>query len=242
MTDDEYEFRKQNYEYCMWKYAVNQAIWDSKNNNMLIPFNEILTKYNLKPKGVIHVGAWDGGEFDDYKAAGVRNVVFFEAQKHIMSTILGRIKNHNNAKAFNYCLSDVNGKVQFNVTSNGQSSSFLKLGVHKDLYPGITVTETIEMDAYTMKYVFDKEDLNKYDYDFVNMDVQGAELMVIKGMGDILHERIKAFYLEVNKVETYEGNGLVTEIDEYLGRFGFTRVLTGDWRGDAWTDALYLRQ
>ncbi len=70
--------------------------------------------------------------------------------------------------------------------------------------------------------------------------MQGAELKVIKGMGDISH--IKAFYLEVNQEDVYKGCAHVDEIDIYLMKYGFERAITAEWRSNAWTDALYLRK
>ncbi len=208
---------------------------------MLIPFKQILQDYNLKPKGILHIGAYDGAEMHDYAAEGITNVIFIEAQESIFPTLLGRIYNYPQAKAILACVSDVDGgEIEFLVTNNGQSSSILELGEHANLYPDIVVTERIKMTTITIKSLFEHENLILADYDFVNIDIQGAELKAIKGMGDISH--VKAFYLEVNKKETYKGCALIWEIDDYLSARGFELVLSADWRGDAWTDALYLRK
>ena len=206
---------------------------------MLIPFNQIANDYQLQINGIIHVGAYDGIEMDDYAKQGITKVVFFEAQEEIMPTLRGRVKPYPQAKAFNYCLSDKEEVVKFQITSNGQSSSMLELGTHKKLYPDITVDSVHRMECITLEQAFKKENLNIKDYDFVNIDVQGAELKVIKGMGDISH--FKAFYLEVNSEEVYKDCAIVDEIDEYLFGFGFMRVLTANWIMNSWTDALYLK-
>lgn len=211
---------------------------------MLIPLSEIVSKYNLKPKGILHVGAWDGIEMDDYAANGITNVVFIEAQKAIFPTLMGRVAPYPNARALHYCVSDKIEEVKFNVTNNGQSSSILELGTHKDVHPEVVVNETISMKAVTLEQIFLWEKLNSEDYDFVNMDIQGAELKAIKGMGELIN-KIKAFYLEVNEKELYKGCALIGEIDQYLKQFGFDRAET-KWASQdnvlGWGDALYIRQ
>jgi FkbM family methyltransferase len=208
---------------------------------MLIPFKEVITKYNLKPKGILHIGAWDGAEMLDYAAEGVTNVVFIEAQESIFPTLLGRIYRWPNAKAFLCCVSDKEEEVNFLVTSNGQSSSILELGEHAQIYPNIVVTESIKMFTTTVEKLFQKEGIDKTAYDFVNIDVQGAELKAIKGMGDMINH-VKVFYLEVNKKKTYQDCALVEEIDEFLAGHNFKRVETSRWVDDCWGDAIYIRQ
>lgn len=210
---------------------------------MLIPFSSILYKYNLHPKGILHVGAWDGIEMEDYIAQNIDNVIFIEAQAEIFPTLRGRIANYPNAKALQYCVSDKMEEVQFNITNNGQSSSILELGTHKDVHPEVTVTDTKKMQAVTIAEIFRIEKLDIANYDFVNMDIQGSELKAIKGMGNMI-EKINAFYLEVNEKELYKGCALIGEIDEYLERFGFYRAET-KWASDGslgWGDALYLKK
>lgn len=210
---------------------------------MLIPFHDILTKYNLKPKGILHVGAWDGIEMEDYTKEGIEHVIFIEAQADIFPTLRGRIAGYPKAKAFQYCVSDKMEEVKFNVTNNGQSSSILELGTHKDVHPEVTVSKTITMKAVTLAQIFNWEKLDIANYDFVNMDIQGAELKAIRGMGNMI-DKINAFYLEVNEKELYVGCALIGEIDEYLERFGFYRAET-KWASNGslgWGDALYLRK
>lgn len=207
---------------------------------MLIPFSDILARYKLKPTGILHVGAWDGAEMEDYHREGIDRVLFIEAQEEIFSTLRGRIAPYPDARALHYCVSDKNEEVQFHRTSNGQSSSILELGTHKDTYPHIIVDKTTTMQAHTLAQIFLMEKIDISQYDFVNMDIQGAELRAIKGMGRLV-EKIKAFYLEVNDQEVYKGCCLITELDEYLGRFGFDRVETKMVSNHGWGDAFYLK-
>lgn len=56
--------------------------------------------------------------------------------------------------------------------------------------------------------------------DFVHMDVQGAELMVLRGAGDAL-QSIKSIWLEVELVELYKNQPLKWNVEEFLVESGF---------------------
>ena len=49
----------------------------------------------------------------------------------------------------------------------------------------------------------------------------------------------KALYLEVNEKELYKNCGLITEIDSFLSKHNFKRVLT-NITVHGWGDALYI--
>ena len=74
---------------------------------------------------------------------------------------------------------------------------------------------------------------------FLNMDIQGAELKCLQGFEDGL-KMIDYIYAEVNTKELYAGCAQLPELDAWLAARGFKRVeisMTG-W---GWGDALYVR-
>ena len=76
--------------------------------------------------------------------------------------------------------------------------------------------------------------------DFLNMDIQGAELKCLKGFERNLG-MINAIYAEVNEKELYAGCALLPELDAWLSEHGFVRVHT-HMTPHGWGDALYIRQ
>jgi hypothetical protein len=79
-------------------------------------------------------------------------------------------------------------------------------------------------------------------YQMVNIDVQGAELKVLKGFGHIFntHPSLSVVYAEVNEEPLYEGCCLVEELDDFLSTFGFRRIATS-MTPQKWGDAIYVR-
>ena len=60
-----------------------------------------------------------------------------------------------------------------------------------------------------------------------------------KGFGEILNN-IKYIYTEVNTASVYKDCALVGELDEYLSRYGFSRVET-KMTPFEWGDAFYIK-
>ena len=94
--------------------------------------------------------------------------------------------------------------VVFHVTNNVQSSSVLDFGSHANHHPHVHFTQDIVLPTTTIDTFSNKNNLNMSLYDFWNFDIQGAELMALKGAKQAL-QFPKAIYLEVNTEEVYKG-------------------------------------
>jgi len=78
-------------------------------------------------------------------------------------------------------------------------------------------------------------------YNFLNLDVQGYELEVLKGAAELLSS-VDAILSEVNSDQLYEGGVLIEELDQFLEDFSFERVATKWWKKSCWGDALYVKR
>lgn len=203
---------------------------------MLIDFRTLFPKYNIKPKGVLHVGANRGEEYPVYMELGIKKQVWYEANPAMYQLLMETIKDNPEATAYNLCVGDKFKEVVLHIANNsGQSSSVLSLGTHAQVHPEVHYIKDITVQMIRLDGLPMDEDL-----DFLNIDIQGAELMALKGMGNLLHQ-FKAAYLEVNRAYLYEGCPLIEDLDEYLATFGFERVETY-WCGNTnWGDALWVK-
>ncbi|MFA6049683.1 MAG: FkbM family methyltransferase [Candidatus Paceibacterota bacterium] len=213
---------------------------------MLISFADCMRISGRSFKGVLHIGAHLGEEGKDYAAGGVRQVYWIEGNKFLIKDLFDATKLLPlKQQYFSEVLGDVDGeKCNFRITNNGQSSSILPLGTHEQHYPQITVIEN--RDVITSRFdTFYRKNITKIELenvDFLNLDVQGAELKVLKGFGELFskYPNIKAVYSEVNFEEVYVGAPNVSQLDDHLRTFGFQRVLTSN-TPYGWGDSLYLR-
>lgn len=210
---------------------------------MLIPFETLLRKYHFHPKGILHIGASTGQEAEDYFNAGVKDVLWIEAIPFVFQELLKHIEKYPRNIGFNECIGDEDGKVvKFNISSHGaQSSSILELGTHRQAHPEVSYVSSFYAKTKRIDTLLKGCELSLSDYDFLNIDLQGAELIALKGMGEELH-KVKYAYLEVNKAELYIGCPLIEDIDSFLSPFGLVRVET-EWAGNTnWGDAFYIKK
>jgi len=207
---------------------------------MLIDFRQLFPRHNIKPKGVLHVGANVGEEAPIYDELGIKKVLWIEGNEKIFKKLCDNVLRYEGHGTMCYLISDTEEFVDFHISNNGsQSSSILELGTHKIAHPEVHYVEDVRMKTFRLDTILNNPDV--HDYDFLNIDLQGAELKALRGMGDILHQ-FKWAYLEVNKQELYKGCALVEDIDMYMLGFGFKRVET-KWCGNTgWGDALYIKK
>jgi FkbM family methyltransferase len=203
---------------------------------MLLSFTGLRKKYNMDVKGIIHVGAHYGEEISEYIENGIRDIVLFEPLSECFDVLAQKVMSLNaNIEGHQVALGSVPGTATMYLSDNEkQSSSILKPKVHLTHHPHVKFdgTEEVEVDLL--------DNFDTKDYNFLNMDVQGYELEVLKGATETL-KRVDYVYCEVNRDEVYEGNAYVEELDEFLSSYGMERVETS-WEGQIWGDALYVKK
>lgn len=202
---------------------------------MLLEFKNI-EKYGIIPRGVIHVGMHKAEEYPIYKKSGVSSIIFIEANERLVREFA---PNDENCYVIHAAVSDKVEEITFNITNNGESSSILELKDHAQIYPGIFTVETVKMKTTTLDSINRKIGLNEETFNVLNLDIQGAELKALKGLGD--WRFIEAIFTEVNFREMYKGCGLEPELTEFLKEKGFEKVEEVD-TGSGWGDALYIKR
>lgn len=205
---------------------------------MLIPVNQLpITK---PVKGILHVGAHECEERLSYMnefGLSDQNMVWVEALPEKVDFIRSRFPS---VRVFQQCVSDVDDhEVSFMVASNGQSSSMLNFKTHSIEHPHVIETRREVMQTKTLNTLFAEQNLDGNTFNFWNFDIQGAELMALKGATRLL-PFVDYIYTEVNTNELYEGCALLPQLDEFLASHGFQRVMI-NMTVHGWGDAFYKR-
>ena len=208
---------------------------------MLISFaeiNNVLLSKNINITGAFHIGAHDCEEIPFYNSLGLKNedIIWIDA---INSKVISA-KERNIPNVYNEVITDKDDDdIIFNISNNGQSSSILELGTHLYHHPEIHYINNVSLKSITIDTFFKKNNLDASKYNFWNFDIQGAELLALKGSIESI-KYAKAIYLEVNVEELYKKCPLISDIDDFLSQFNFKRVLTNisPWK---WGDALYIK-
>ena len=207
---------------------------------MLISFEEIhkiLLSKNIHIDGCFHIGAHDCEEMDFYNKLGIQkeNVVWIDA----ISSKVTEATNRGIPNVYNAVITDKDDdEIVFNISNNVQSSSVLEFGTHSQEHPWVVYVDKINLKTITIDTFFEKNNIDNSKYNFWNFDIQGAELMALKGATQSI-KYAKAIYLEVNEKELYKNCGLIDEIDAFLLNYNFKRVLTNITE-HGWGDALYI--
>jgi FkbM family methyltransferase len=217
---------------------------------MYIPFEKIFKTYNniVSINGVLHIGAAGCEELEEYRKFGLTNdkIIWVEANpkqieevKKKDSTII--IKNF-------ICCDKDTGETELKICSkstdpHGHCSSILDLGEGAKRVYGLRYVTSIKIKNNRIDTMYKKDNIPKNFANFVNIDIQGAELLALKGMGDLLHN-FDYVYTEVNNThDVYKECCLVDEIDTYLSKYGFIRKETAwnpGWK--TWGDSLYIKE
>ena len=200
----------------------------------------ILTENNITVQGILHVGAHECEElhaYQQYLNVSENDIVWIDAIREKVR----HAKKRNIPNVYQAVISDEDGKsVNFNITNNFQSSSILELGTHKQEHPNVKVTMTVTRITTTLESFFKNNKLDASNFNMWCFDIQGAELLALKGGKNLLCN-VDALYLEVNEKELYVGCALVGEIDDFLKSYGFERVYSVITKY-GWGDALYIRK
>ena len=101
---------------------------------MLINFNDLLF-LSSKVKGIIHIGAHNLEELQDYLKGNVTRVIWIEANPEKYNFIEEKLKKLENMVLGKFAAGEKSDFHTLNLANNGQSSSLLEFGTHKMSYP-----------------------------------------------------------------------------------------------------------
>ncbi len=218
-----------------------QLIGQQPRDNLMLDIKYLCQKHSVMPRGVIHIGAHEGREINLYQEMGVKNIVFVEANPVVFERLKKNIIDETNIKAVNCAINNLDGETTLYVTSNDLSSSILRLKYHQEIYPSIIESHQVRVQSKRLDSLLQEEQLEPSDFNIINIDIQGAELMAFEGAITTL-KYIEAINTEVNYRELYEGCARINQIDEFLETHGFKRVATTTPFHPSWGDAFYVKK
>ena len=116
---------------------------------MLITLDSLINKYNIIFKGILHVGAHECEEINSYEKYINRDkILWVEALPDKVDMCK---KMFPNLLIENAIVSNNNDVVTFNRSNNGQSSSFLNLGLHKVHHPYVWYVDSFTSNTKMLK-------------------------------------------------------------------------------------------
>lgn len=207
---------------------------------MLISLQEIqsvLSSQHIPIEGILHIGAFNCEELPIYNELGIskEQIIWVEAIPSKVYQALHRgIPTVYNAVITN----TDNESILFNIANNIHSSSLLQLGTHLQELPSVKYVDRIRLTTTTLDSFFTLRIEKPNMMNFWKIAVQGAEWLALQGARNSL-SFAKVIYLTVYETERYIGCKTISEIDNFLLPYNFTRMLT-NWTQHGWGEALYI--
>ena len=209
-----------------WEYINTKGAIKAKANGIYLNTYKIILKIKkagIYPNTFIDVGANRGmlTKTVNYIFPDC-NIYSFEPIKACFIELKKLENTISTLKSFNCALSDHNGSAQFNESLYDYSSSLLKMTKrHESAFPYTKETFAYKSDVYAFEYFSDKIKLKAPT--MLKLDVQGAELKVMHGAGEML-KLIDYILCEMSFVELYDGQPLVKEVVNYMFEKGFILI------------------
>jgi FkbM family methyltransferase len=199
--------------------------------------SNLLNFFKIKVKGVLHVGAHKCEELEAYlQHTSPDKIWWIEAFSNLIEE---NLKNNPNLNIIQGVVSDKdNIEVEFKITNNTLSSSILDMDYHKEIHPHVIVTDILKLKTKTLKSILFENNLEN-EHNVLILDIQGAELLALYGLGSLL-ENFNVIYTEVNEKELYKDCCKVEDLDFYLNKFNFERKYINTLNG--YGNALYLKK
>ena len=213
---------------------------------------ELKTLFNLADElTIFEIGACEGEDSIKYSLLFKKAKIFaFEPFPQNAEMIGKNILKHGvqNVTLINKALSLNVGTAEFYVSDGrpedapesdwdygNKSSSLLPPDKHIEVVPFIKFSKKITVETTTIEAFCKCNNLATIDY--IHMDVQGAELMVLQGAAKFINS-IKVIWLEVAKVHLYRDQPLADDINEFMTKNNF--VLAKNCLDGIQGDQLYI--
>ena len=215
----------------------------------VLAFVREATKW-IDPRSVavaLDVGSLDGEVSRHFRSLFPRSrICAFECNPAALETCRRTLGGLDRAQLVEAAVCDSDGEVEFHPIDPGRtrtphpdgnigaSSLFLAApGYPHERYAQSTIrVPSLRLDTWAAGAGISAVDL-------LWMDVQGAELLVLRGMGGLLSS-VRIIHTEVEFKPMYEGQPLFSEVDTFLREAGFVRRATM-YRDDWFGNLVYVR-
>ena len=216
-----------------WRF---KKLYKNKNYVHQKPNIDVIkTLYNST--GVLHMGAHRGGEAQIYDWFQ-KKTIWIEANPKIIPDLKDNVYQFPFQKVIQALLSDKDGDyINFYISSNDSaSSSIFKFG-KKSIEQNLKMVSKIKLKSCKLDTIVKNEPIEILDYDFWVIDLQGAELLALKGAMESLR-KCKSILVEVSKNEYYKNAVNWEELKKFLNQNDFIQ----QWEPiESHSDVLFIK-
>ena len=211
--------------YASYNAETGYATWDHPTAE----YTGIFERINVNINGIIHVGMWDFVEHDCYTKLVGTNVIGVEANKFVYDTMSKPVSDRCGYKSFNECV----------YSEDGLEKDFYLANHCSSLYP--TGGQSIKVTTKRLSTLIKENDIDMNQYDFLNIDAEGAELEILKGFESDL-KYINVIDLETSYDDRNNTGAPHDVIVEWLKERNFSLAeMSASYQYERWGDSVFVR-
>lgn len=197
-------------------------------------FIEIAKANRIEPKVIYDLGSFDGEQAVELSEAWPQAEVFsFEPVPELLERVLVKTKARRKIHVLNFAVNSIDGVVEF-ASATGSNKECGSLLAPNGAYFEPMPTAPIKVSSLRLDTFI--EQMGHPAPDLIWMDVQGAELKALEGLGRWL-SGVRMIWTEVAYKSYYVDQPLASHVDDYLRARSFERVFESigipGWFGDA---------
>jgi FkbM family methyltransferase len=226
------------------RFGLDLRVYRPSSDAFLV--KKKLLKKSVQPLTIFDIGANEGQTTERYlKMFPTAKIYSFEPVPEVF-TLLER-KFHENPQIIvnQLAVSDAVGTADFYLHAYGSNvwNSLLPKAPDSIIVP--EDVSTVKVPTITIDLFCERHNITTID--LLKLDIQGGELLALKGALNMLQKGgIKLIYSEVNFCDLYEGQAMFQDIAAYLHDFGYrTYGLYNIYNPNdgplGWGDAIFFR-
>lgn len=199
----------------------------------------VISEYISVPLSILHIGAHLGEDKAIYDSYGYSKVFYVEPNPELFPTLKQVVGEQN---CLNMAVADKAGSSPFHLVyskdrTNKGCSSLLKPTEILD-NPYLEFIKTINVETITLDFINEIYG----PFNFLVMDIQGAELLALQGGVQCLkNNQFRGIILEFTLTSLYESDCKSHELNAFLKKYGYAPVrMEFANEANTWGDILYV--
>jgi FkbM family methyltransferase len=171
---------------------------------------------HFRPRGVIHVGAHNGQEVDLYRQYGFKNILLIEANPQLAHALQTRYGDAQDVRVVLGAATNEDGdqllKIHTSRSGSIEAASLLELKDFKTIVATLHTPAEVSVPGFRIDSLFGAGKLDIALYNFMVLDIQGAELRALQG-APLTAQALDAIQAEAGIIEMYAGGASYADLE-----------------------------
>lgn len=187
-------------------------------------FARISGSGSSKLSAVLHLGAGECRELDNFLRLKAARILLVEANPQLAGRLRSRVRGVEQVEIVGAAVAAAEGKVVLQVLNNPRESSLHRPTLLLKRYPNLSVARTVAVPAVTLSQLVERLAPDASCDNLLVLEVQGAELAVLSSAPAEISQKFSWIAMRASQETLYEGGARLEEVDAVLRKAGFQAV------------------